>query len=404
MTDVKRSGMDKVAGGVEDGWGPVADAFRANFTAGEEVGAACAVYVGARKVVDLWGGVRDPRRGLPWEEDTLVTVFSTTKGMSSLAVAVAHSRGLFDYDDRVVQHWPEFGQAGKQDITIRQLLSHQAGLPAIDEPLDLEALADPDAVAAAIAKQAPAWEPGTKHGYHGLSLGFYESELIRRVDPQSRTLGQYFRDEVAVPLDLEFHIGLPEEVDRDRISAIQADWYRLRMLVNLSKLPRAFVVGFLNPRSITARTFANPKVLGMPARYNDEAMRRIELAAANGTGEVRAIAKAYGEFARGGGVLELTEQTLTALQEPAPDPTDGLHDLVLREPTRFSLGFCKPWPTFAFGSEQAFGTPGAGGSIGFADPATGLGFGYAMNRLDYYQTDDPRQVRLREAAHRCAAA
>jgi CubicO group peptidase (beta-lactamase class C family) len=394
----------RIGGGTEDGWGAVADAFRANFEVGDEIGAACAVYVGDRKVVDLWGGVRDPDRGLPWREDTLVTVFSTTKGMSSLAVALARSRGLFGYDDRVVEHWPEFGQAGKEDITIRQLLSHQAGLPAIDEPLDLEALADPDAVAAAIAKQEPAWEPGTKHGYHGLSLGFYESELIRRVDPRSRTLGRYFHDEVAAPLGLAFHIGLPDEVDRSRIAEIQADWYRLRMLFNLSKLPRAFVVGFLSPRSITARTFANPKVLGMPSRYDDEAMRRIELPAANGIGEVRAIAKAYGEFARGGGVLDLDEATSKALREPAPAPTHGLHDLVLREPTRFSLGFCKPWPTFDFGSEQAFGTPGAGGSLGFADPASGLGFGYAMNRLDFYPTDDPRQVRLRAAAHRCAAA
>ncbi|MEE8603693.1 serine hydrolase domain-containing protein [Euzebya tangerina] len=393
-----------VQGDVDDGWGAVADAFRANFESGEEVGAACAVYVGDRKVVDVWGGLRDPKRGLPWEEDTLVTVFSTTKGMSSLAVALAHSRGLFEYDDLVVEHWPEFGQAGKDHITIRQLLSHQAGLPAIDEPLDLDALADPEAVAAAIAAQEPAWEPGVRHGYHGLSLGFYESELIRRVDPKSRTLGQYFNDEVALPLDVEFYIGVPAQVDRRRIAQIQADWYRLRMLFNLAKLPRAFVAGFLNPRSITARTYANPKVLGKPARYNDEAMRRIELPAANGTGEVRAIAKAYGEFACGGSVLDLDDRTLASLRRAAPDPTEGLYDVVQRESTRFSLGFCKPWPSFDFGSDQAFGTPGAGGSLGFADPETGLGFGYAMNRLDYYPTEDPRQVRLREAAHRCAAA
>jgi CubicO group peptidase (beta-lactamase class C family) len=393
-----------IGGGVEEGWGPVADAFRGNFEAGEEVGAACAAYVGDRKVVDLLGGERDPARQLRWEQDTLVTVFSTTKGMSSLAVALAHSRGLFDYDDTVASHWPEFAQHGKQDITIRQLLAHQAGLCAIDEPLDLDALGDPDAVAAAIAKQEPAWQPGRRHGYHGISLGFYESELMRRVDPASRTLGQFFRDEVAAPLDLEFHIGLPDDVDRDRIAALQADWYRLRMPLHLRKMPRDFVIGFLNPRSITARAFANPTVLGIPSRYDDEDMRRIELPASNGIGDVRSIAKAYGEFARGGGVLDIDTATLDALRRPADDPTEGRFDVVLREPTRFALGFSKPWPTFDFGSPAAYGTPGAGGSLGFADPTTGLGFGYAMNRLDYYLTDDPHHVRLREAAHRCAAA
>lgn len=395
--------MRVVGGDTEEGWGPVADAFRANVAAGAEVGAACAVYVGDRKVVDVWGGLRDPDRGLLWQQDTLVNVFSTTKGMSSLAVALAHSRGLFAYDDRVADHWPAFAQAGKEHVTIRQLLSHQAGLPAIDQPLDLDALADPDVVAAAIARQAPAWEPGTRHGYHGLSLGFYESELVRRVDPRSRTVGRFLRDEVSAPLGLDFHVGLPDHVDRDRIAPIQADWYRLRMLANLDKLPRAFVVGMLNPRSITARTYANPAVLGIPKRYDDEAMRRIELPAANGVGDARSIARAYGEFARGGGVLDLAEDTLAALREPAPDPTGGLFDVVQREPTRYSLGFCKPWPTFDFGSPLAYGTPGAGGSLGFADPATGLGFAYVMNRLDHYLTDDPRQVRLREATHRCAA-
>lgn len=393
-----------IGGGVDEGWGPVADAFRQNFELDAEVGAACAVYVGDRRVVDLWGGERDPERRLLWEQDTLVTVFSTTKGMSSLALAVAHSRGLFDYDDTVASHWPEFAQNGKQDITIRQLLAHQAGLPAIDEPLDLDALGDPDAVAAAIARQEPAWEPGTRHGYHGISLGFYESELLRRVDPASRTIGQYFRDEVAAPLDLEFHIGLPGDVDRDRIAALQADWYRVRMPFNLRKMPRDFVIGFLNPRSITARAFANPSVLGIPMRYHDEAMRRIELPASNGIGDARSIAKAYGEFARGGGVLEIDAATLDALRQPATDPTEGRLDVVLRQPTRFSMGFSKPSPTFDFGSPAAYGTPGAGGSLGFADPSTGLGFAYVMNRMDYYLNDDPRQLRLRDAAHRCATS
>jgi CubicO group peptidase (beta-lactamase class C family) len=391
-----------IQGDTAPGWGPVAEAFRDNFTRGEEVGAACAVYLGAEKVVDLWGGFRDPARQAPWRQDTLVTMFSTTKGVSSVALAHAHSRGLFDHDERVATYWPEFAAGGKEHVTVRQLLSHQAGLPAIDEPMDLSTLADPDRVAAAIAKQVPAWEPGTRHGYHGITLGWYESELLRRVDPQRRTIGRYFADEVARPLELEFHIGLPDEVPDERIAVLQADHYRARMPLHLRKLPREFVLAMLDPRSLTARTFANPKVLGIPSRYNDRELRRIELPASNGTGQVRSVAKLYGEVGRGGPVLGLREPTLAALADPAPPPTEGTFDVVLRAESLFSLGFCKPWEGFAFGSPRAFGTPGAGGSFGFADPETGMGFAYAMNRMDFYLFSDPREQRLREAAHACA--
>ena len=150
--------------------------------------------------MDLWGGYADGVTKRPWREDTIVTVMSTTKGVSSMALAVAHSRGLLDYDERVATYWPEFAANGKQDVTVRQLLSHQAGLPVIDTPLDLETLADLDALGRIIGAQAPKWEPGTRHGYHGISLGWYESELLRRVDPQHRSIGRYFAEEVAAPL------------------------------------------------------------------------------------------------------------------------------------------------------------------------------------------------------------
>ena len=393
---------DMVEGEVAPGWEPVADAFRSNFAAGTEIGAACSVYHSGKKVVDLWGGYRDPATGATWEQDTLVLVFSTTKGMTSLAVAVAHSKGLFDYDEKVATYWPEFAAGGKENVTVRQLFSHQAGLCAIDEPMDLELLGDPDRVASAIAKQVPAWEPGTRHGYHGVSLGWYESELVRRVDPQHRTIGQYFADEVADPLGLEFYIGLPDDVSDERIAVMQGQWYRTKMLANLSKLPSKFVKGFLNPKSITARTFANPKVVGMPIRYNDRAMRRIELPASNGIGQVRSIAKAYGEFATGGATLGIGDETMAALTDAAATPSGGSYDLVLHDETIFSLGFLKPWDANPFGTARAFGTPGAGGSFGYADPELGLGFAYAMNRMDYYLYDDPRERALRTAAIACA--
>lgn len=393
-----------IHGTVALGYEHVQEEFEKNFSEHNEVGAACALAVGGELVVDLWGGTADPKSGRPWLKDTLVNVFSTTKGVSSLALAHAHSHDLFDYDEKVATYWPEFAASGKQDITVRQLLSHQAGLSAIDAPMDLKTLADPDLVAAALAKQAPAWKPGSKHGYHGISLGWYESELIRRVDPQHRTIGKYFADEIAAPLDIEFYIGLPEHISDDRIAPVLGDWFRTKMVFNIRKLPSAFVKGFLNPRSLTARTFSNPKVVGMPHRYNDAEMRRIELPASNGTGTARSIAIAYGEFATGGHKLGIKPETLEALSKPANSPTEGRFDQVLQAETTFSLGYCKPWPGFEFGSDRAFGTMGAGGSFGFADPDRGLGFAYVMNRLDFYLWDDPREHALREAALACVDA
>lgn len=395
---------DEVKGSVAAGFEPVRQAFVENFRRGKEDGAACAVWFRGEKVVDLWGGVRDPKAGTPWEEDTIVNVFSTTKGMSSMALAVAHSKGLLDYDERVATYWPEFAQNGKEHVTIRQLLAHQAGLAAVTEPMDLELLADPDRVADAIAKQEPAWTPGEHHGYHAVTLGFYEGELLRRVDPEHRTIGRYFAEEVAAPLGLDFHIGLTDAVDRSRIAPIQGDNYAMRMLFNLQKLPPAFVLGFLAPWSITNRAFSNPAVLGVPARYNDEPMRRLELPASNGHGTARSIAKAYGTLAVGGGPLGLKPETLAALEQPGKPPTQGTFDLVLRREMNFALGYCKPSSAFQFGSSsRAYGTPGAGGSFGFADPDLQLGFGYVMNRMDFYIVADPRETALSRAALACAA-
>ncbi len=393
----------QVHGYVASGFEEVQQEFERNFSERGEIGAACAVYHKGEKVVDLWGGIRDHKTNAPWEEETMVVVFSTTKGISSMAVALAHSRGLFDYDAPVADYWPEFAENGKEKITVRQLLSHQAGLCAIDEPLDLEKLADPNIVAAAIAKQKPAWEPGTKQGYHGISLGWYESELLRRVDPKKRTIGQYFQDEIATPLDLQFYIGLPNEIPRSRIATIKG-WHQWQLIFNLDKMPWPFVKGFLNPRSITARTFSNPKVLGVINHYNDPKMQAIELPASNGIGDARSIAKAYSEFAMGGPNLNLSEETLVALHRPALPPADGLVDEVLGITTSYSLGYWKPFPNFSFGSsDNAFGTPGAGGSFGFADPDLQMGFAYIMNKSGYYLWDDPREVVIREATYRCLA-
>jgi len=389
-----------IYGSVVKGFEEVKDEFEKNFLERGELGAACAVYHRGQKVVDLWGGYRDHKVKAPWEEDTLVLVFSTTKGLSAMAMAVAHSQKLFDLDEKVATYWPEFAQQGKENITVRQLLSHQAGLCAIDVSLNPEIMANLDTVASIIAKQKPAWEAGTKHGYHGLSLGFYESELLRRVDPMHRSLGQYFQDEVAKPLDLEFYIGLPANVPDIRVATIKS-FHPLQMLFHMHTLPKGMVLGYLRPGSLTARAFSNPKVR-MPGDFNKPEFRAVEFPAGGGIGQVRDIARAYGVFATGGFELGLTSETMHAVKAPAQAPVLGRRDEVLKVDTAYAFGFMKPSSAFQFGTnEKAFGTMGAGGSFGFADPDTEVGFAYAMTKMGFHIWDDPREKALRDALYRC---
>lgn len=389
-----------IQGETAPGFEAVRAEFARNFSERGEVGAACAVYHRGEKVVDLWGGYRNLKQRLPWQKDTLVLVFSTTKGMAGMALAVAHSQGLFEYDAPIARYWPEFAQQGKQSITVRHLLSHQAGLPAVEPPLNTQLIADLDRLAEVLARQKPEWEPGTRHGYHGATLGWYEGELIRRVDPRRRSLGQFFQDEVARPLAIEFYIGLPSSVPDDRIAVI-LDYHPLRTLLHLNKMPWPLVKAMFTPGSLTARAVR----LGGLNRLSDvggPALRKVEMPAVNGIGEVRGIAKAYGVFATGGRELGLKAQTLAALAAPAVPPTKGLLDQVLRVETCFSLGFLRPFAAMSFGSsERAFGTPGFGGSFGFADPDAQLGFAYAPNRAGYYLWGDPRERALREAVYAC---
>lgn len=388
-----------IGGDVDHGYGKLADVFRRNLTSGREIGAALAVYRDGKKVVDLWGGYRNGTTRTPWQRDTLVTMFSTTKGIASLAVAVAVSQGLISYDAKVADYWPEFAHANKEGITVRQLLSHQAGLPALDLPLTLRDLSDPAKLSAKIAKQAPAWPPGTRHGYHAVTLGWYASEIIRRADPSGRTLGRFFAEELARPLALDFHIGLPTSIDRDRLAYLHA-WARAEMLLHLKTLPPRAVAALLNPRSLTARAVKVPGLAG-PGDINREHLLAVEMPAANGTGTARSVAKVYGCAARGGSEIGLTPATLKSLIDRAVPPTHGYLDKVLCVDTTFSVGFVKPFPSFVFGSsDAAFGTPGLGGSFGFADPDTGVGFAYAMNKLGFHLWSDPRELALRQTLFR----
>jgi CubicO group peptidase (beta-lactamase class C family) len=255
---------DQLHGWVAPGFEPVRQAFADNFARRGELGAACAVYRHGEPVVDLWGGLRD--RGLSWRQDTLVLVFSVTKGMTATTLAVVHARGLLDYDRPVAAYWPKFAQAGKEAITVRQVLAHQAGLATIDQRLRPVDLADQDRLAALIAGQRPQWAPGTRQGYHYLTSGWIAAELIRRTDPAQRSLGRFFAEEVAAPLGVDFHIGLPPDVPEERVARIKA-FLRMRLLLHPRTMPPGMLLAFAAPRSLTSRTFFNPR-LASPGAFD----------------------------------------------------------------------------------------------------------------------------------------
>jgi CubicO group peptidase (beta-lactamase class C family) len=386
----------KVEGRVAGGFEVVREAFARNFTHRRELGGACCVFFRGEKVVDLWGGIRNKETGEPWEEDTMVLVNSTTKGLAAMTMALAHSQGWLDYDERVCTYWPEFAQQGKERITVRQLLAHQAGLFAFDEPVDRGVVADLDRLAAVMARQRPAWEPGTRQAYHALTLGFYEGELLRRVDPQHRSLGQFFQDEIATPLGLDVYIRLPESIPNSRLATLAPPG----AFEMLRRFPLRLILDSMNRRSNIYRALMiNPGA----SVYVDEQhvyARNLEVPSGGGVATARGLAHAYGVFATDGRALGLRQETLRLLAAPAAPPTRGFYDECMRSNTiAFSLGFMKPSAELPFGGASSFGAPGAGGSLGFADPVAGIGYGYVTSQMGTRLTGDPRDVALRDAVY-----
>jgi len=387
-----------IHGQVSAGFEAVRDAFRENFARRHELGGACCVYHRGEKVVDLWGGVRNQATGEPWQEDTMVLVYSTTKGLAAMTLALAHSRGWLDYEERVARYWPEFAQAGKGNITVRQLLAHQAGLFAFDEQADRRVVANLDRLALVLARQKPAWAPGTRQAYHAITLGYYEGELLRRIDPQHRSLGQFFQDEIATPLGLDFYIRLPEVIPNRRLATLA----RPGRFAMLRGFPLRLTLAIWNPRANIVRALAGSMLSHDAQRIY---ARNFEVPAGGGVGTARAIARAYSEFATGGRALALRPPTLQALAAPAVAPTRGFYDeCMLGEGVQFALGFMKHCPVWPFGSEGSFGMPGTGGSLGFADPQAGIGYAYVTNRMGTSLTGDPRELALRQAVYAAIAA
>jgi CubicO group peptidase (beta-lactamase class C family) len=394
----REHGTMSIQGGTEPGFEAVRDAFAANFEAHGEAGAACCVYVQGRPVVDLWGGVADAHTDRAWDSDTLQLVFSATKGATAICALRLVEQGLLDLDAPVGEYWPEFKMEGKEGIPVRWLLSHRSGLPVVDAHLTPNDVFAWQPMVSALAAQRPVWEPGTAHGYHALTYGFLVGEVVRRVS--GRTPGQFLADEVAGPLGLDLWIGLPPDQERRVSRLIRPEPISVPEGFDLNTLPeeaRQMVGAFLDPNSLTMRalTVTEPAI-----DWNDPAAHGAEIPAANGICSARSLAKMYAAvIGEVDGVRLLSPATLqAATTEQSAGP-----DRVLFVSTRFGLGFMLHAPFSSMLGPSSFGHSGAGGSLGFADPESGVAFAYVMNRMRQQLGGDPRPLALVNALRGCLA-
>ncbi|MBA9046341.1 MULTISPECIES: serine hydrolase domain-containing protein [Streptomyces] len=375
-----------VNGTVAEGFEPVREAFAANFALLGEHGAAVAVYRDGRRVVDLWAGTRDVDGTAPWESGTAQIVRSATKGVVAAGLLLLHQRGELDLDAPVGTYWPEYKAAGKERTLVRHLLAHRAGVPVLDRPLTPAEAADPDLGAAAVAAQAPVWEPGTDHGYHAQTYSWLIGELVRRVT--GRPVGEWLADEIAGPVGADLWLGLPE-AERGRVGRV-GDIEAPQSAGGLKLRPKRSVsAAYADPDSLTRRAFA--AITPLPDE-NDPAYRAAALPASNGIATADGLARVYASLIGevDGGVRLFTPETVElARAEQSAGP-----DRVLVVATRFGLGHMLHGSASPLLSPGSFGHPGRGGALAFADPESGVAFGYVTNGFRKSVTADPRAQAL----------
>ncbi|MEP7013831.1 MAG: serine hydrolase domain-containing protein [Verrucomicrobiota bacterium] len=374
--------------------------FRENFEKFGELGAAASVWQNGKLIVDLQGGFRDVRREEEWMADTLVLVWSATKGLGSACALHVLQEHNIDIEQRVVEFWPEFGQANKERITLEQLLSHSAGLAALDRQVDVH---DYDAVIDAIERQAPNWEPGTAHGYHARTFGFLLDQLVRRI--AEKTLPEYWREKFAEPLNLDLWIGLPGN-ENSRVATIYA------AKVGKAPEPKQFYVDVATRGTFARQVFTSPSGSQAVSSMNDPAIRAQPMVSFGGIGGANSLAKFYAMLANGGRMLTManalnggedrqffSEKTIAWMKTTLADGIDRTFQIS----TAFSAGFMKDSVEAkrrVFGrSATAFGHPGAGGSHAFADPENGIGFAYVMNQMEQSVLPNEKSLRLVDAIY-----
>jgi CubicO group peptidase (beta-lactamase class C family) len=381
----------QVTGHVEPGWEGVRDAFVANFAGGEDIGASVAVYHRGAPVVSLAGGSFDGGDA-PYTPDTLQLVFSTTKGITAIAVAMCVERGLLRYDEKVSTYWPEFAAHGKGDATVAQLLSHQCGLFTVDGPITLEEALDWDTVTARLADTAPDWPIGSTHGYHALTYGWLAGELIRRTD--GRTPGQFVADEIAGPLGVDVYIGLPEALE-PRVAPI------IGAPLNADAIEdpaiKAMMEMFMGPESRGGRALSLNGAFSGNDTFNSRQVHAGEVPAANGISNAASLAAVYAAtIGTVNGVRLLQADTVDRARVTVTPEGEG--DMCLIMPTTFGMGFMTHGMFTPYAGPGSFGHPGAGGSVAFAQPERELAFGYAMNKMASNLANDTRAAALIAAA------
>ncbi|MEH6564664.1 MAG: serine hydrolase domain-containing protein [Halopseudomonas sp.] len=356
-------------------------------------GAALCVTVGGDTVLDLWQGVMDKENQQVWEQDTLVNVFSCTKPLGAVALLQQVAAGRIELDAPIAEVWPEFAQAGKQNISLRQLLSHQSGVSAVSKSLPPEALFDWAAMSNALAEQAPWWPPGTAHGYAPVTYAWLLGEPLARLSGERP--GRYVQQQICAPLGMDFYVGVPDQ-DLERVAHVS----RLRNQYG-DEGARALFAAMGEPEALTAKAFGNPA--SMMTSTNKREWQQVEILSANGTGNARSLARFWQLLAHGGeldGVRLLDDELVTLMQQ---EHSQG-QDRTLLCPTRFGLGVMleQGTPGGGFGmGPHAFGHPGAGGSLGFCDPEARVGFGYVTNTMGPYVLMDPRALALSNAVYEC---
>ena len=396
-----------VSGTVQPGFEPAAEAFRENFSRRGEIGASFCAYHRGQRVVDLWGGVADPASGRPWQAETLCVIFSATKGLASAAVLSAAEAGAIDYDAPVRELWPELAKDSLEDLTLRHLMNHRAGLVALDQPVTVRDLTEPERLLPILESQQPIWPPGERQGYHGISFGLYLPEIFRRAT--GTTLGRWLADKVTGPLGADAYLGLPEE-HAERLATLVpvGPLERLAKLIpwviRHNTVERRLLRALLDKRSLTSRAFAHPRELGAGglARFHDPDVRRLELPWAGGIASARGLARVYAALACGGTLDGTTICRPEALRPIEERQSWQAPDAVLLKAMGWSQGFLKEEGGIFSPNPAAFGHPGAGGALGFCDPTRQLAWAYVMNRMDF-RLRSPRAIALSQALYRCPA-